>query len=132
MEQEIFRHLRSKWYDRRKDDIVPAKFGGISFLLKPVADKTYDFWVYFCPKTAVFSAKQAVKTLRERSQEGIVPFGRIILDDSPLIDQLIKYLVKEQMSLPSETAHMALEIALVNAYAERTMALARSEEKKSA
>ncbi len=118
---EIFRHLRPKWYDRKKHEIVPQKFGGISFLLTPVSEKTYNFWVYMCPQSAIFSTKQAVKTLRDKALGGIVPFGQIVMDDSPLMDQLAKFLIQEQMALPSESAHYALEIIITNVYAERKL-----------
>lgn len=116
---EIFRHLRPKWYDRKTHSIIPQKFGGISFLLKPVSEKTYDFWIYMCPQSAMFSTKQAVKTLRDKASEGIVPFGQIKLDDSPLMDQLAKFLIQEQMALPSDAAKYALEIIITNSYAEK-------------
>ena len=116
---EIFRHLRPKWYDRKTHQIIPQKFGGISFMLRPVAEKTYEFWIYMCPQSAMFSTKQAVKTLRDRASEGVVPFGRLVLDDSLLIDQLAKYLIQEQMALPSDAAKYALEIIITNAYADK-------------
>lgn len=116
---EIFRHLRPKWYDRKTHEIIPQKFGGISFLLTPVSEKTYDFWIYMCPQSAMFSTKQAVKTLRDRVAEGIVPFGRIVIDDSPLMDQLAKFLIQEQMVLPSDAAKYALEIIITNSYAQK-------------
>ena len=118
---EIFRHLRPKWYDRKTHQIIPQKFGGISFMLRPVAEKTYEFWIYMCPQSAMFSTKQAVKTLRDRCADGVVPFGHIVLDETPLMDQLTRFLIKEQMTLPSESAQYALEIVITNAYAEKKL-----------
>lgn len=115
---EIFRHLRPKRYNMATHEIVTQKFGGISFMLKPVCEKTYDFWIYLCPKSAIFSTKQSVKTLRDRRDEGVVPFGRIVLDDSPLMDQLVAFVIKEKMELPSDASKLALEIILSNSHAD--------------
>lgn len=120
METEIFRHLRSTWFDRRNSTLIPNPMGGVSFLLHPRAEKTYDFWVYICPETATFSAKQSVKTLRERHAAGIVPFGTISLTDEPLIEQLIRFVLNEEMALPSELGKQILEILICNISARST------------
>jgi len=120
---EIFRHLRPHWYDRRKHQLVPQPMGGLSFMLVPSAAQTYDFWIYICPEDAPFSSKQAVKTLRECIPKRIVPFGTLTLDETPLIQQLTKYLISEMMALPSEASKQALTINLINAFAERKMRL---------
>lgn len=120
METEIFRHLRSNWFDRRTSTLIPNPMGGVSFLLRPKAEKTYDFWVYICPDTASFSAKQSVKTLRERAASGVVPFGTISLTEEPLIEQLIRFVLSESGALPSELGKQVLEILICNISARTT------------
>ena len=129
---EIFRHLRPHWYDKRTHQLVPQPFGGISFLLKPTAEKQYDFWVYICPDDTAFSARQAVKSLRERATTGVVPFGTLQLNEDPLVDQLTRYVINEQMVLPSEASKQLLSITIINAYAQRKKEAAEASAKASA
>lgn len=116
-QSEIFRHLRSHWYDRKSHTIKPLTHGGVSFLLQPTAEKTYDFWIYICPEDASFSARQAVKTLREIAERKTVPWGTVVMNEEPIIEQLTKSIIYEQHVLPSEVGHQVLKIVMVNSYA---------------
>ncbi len=114
---EIFRHLRPQWYNRAKHLIEPLTHGGISFLLQPVAERTYSFWIYICPEDAAFSSRQAVKSLRDTVARGTVPWGTITLTEDPIIEQLSKFIITEQHVLPSEVGHQVLKMVMVNNYA---------------
>lgn len=118
---EIFRHIRPHWYDRKSHQLVPYSRGGISFLLHPKEQGVYDFWVYICPEDIEFSSRQAVKTLRERASSGIVPFGTVHLTDEPLVDVITRYVISEQMNLPSEASKQLLSIVIINAYAKKKL-----------
>lgn len=128
---EIFRHLRSHWYDTKSGTLVPGNMGGVSFLLKPTAERTYVFWVYICPNSAIFSAKQATKTLRERATNEVVPFGEIKITDEPLLEQLIRFVLNEKMSLPSELGKQILDILIVNISARSKFEKAKLEASNS-
>lgn len=67
----------------------PAKNGGLSFLAMHNDQGQIDFWVYICPLTAGFSAKAAVKKLRE-IKDVAAPWGTFTLTDQPLLDQLLE------------------------------------------
>jgi hypothetical protein len=125
--QEIFRHLRPHWYNRTSHTIEPLTHGGVSFLLKPTAERTYDFWIYICPEDASFSARQAVKSLRDVQARGVVPWGTLTLADDPIIEQLSKFIITEQHVLPSEVGHQVLKIVMVNGYADWKFSDARNK-----
>jgi hypothetical protein len=115
---EIFRHLRPQWYNRKKHEIEPLANGGVTFLLRPVAARTYHFWIYICPEDAEFSSRQAVKTLREIASRGVVPWGIISLNEDAIVDQLTKFIITEQQALPSEVGHQVLKMVIVNSYSK--------------
>jgi|SRR5579859_537495 len=128
---EIFRHLRPSWYDRKSHTVKPLTNGGISFLLKPTAERTYNFWIYICPEDASFSAKQAVKTLREIAARQTVPWGTLTTSDEPIIEQLTKFIIYEQHVLPSEVGHQVLKIVMVNSYATHKLLNAQGKSAES-
>lgn len=115
---EIFRHLRPKFFDPRKFELVPYANGGISFLLKPTGDKQYDFWIYICPSNTSFSVKQAVKRLRDSATSGTVAWGQISLTGESIIDLLIKNVMEENQALPSEVAKQVLDVVIINSHSE--------------
>lgn len=108
---EIFRHLRPQWFDAKTFNITPQKSGGISFLLKPLENGTYNYWLYICPLDAPFSTKVAVHNLRERAARSIEPWGRITLTDEPILIQLVKSVMSEEY-LVSDASKMAFEIIM--------------------
>jgi len=118
---EIFRHVRPQWYDRRAHRLAVHSRGGISFLLRPQSERTYDFWVYICPEEVEFSAKQAVKALRDTVGRGTVPFGTVVLNEEPIIDVLTRYVVNENMALPSSASKQLLSITIINGYANKKL-----------
>lgn len=124
---EIFRHLRPHWFDYKSHRLIPHSQGGVSFLLRPQSPGTYDFWIYICPENATFSSRQAVKTLRDSADRGIVPFGTIQISDEPITDTLTRFVINEQMALPSEASHQLLKITIINSYANKK--LQEAEEK---
>lgn len=82
---EIFRHLRPRigYGEIARND--PK--GGVSFLA--VRDGQFaDYWVYICPLDVPFSHKSAIYHLRKNRKFGVVPWGRITLDERPLIQNL--------------------------------------------
>lgn len=99
---EICRHLRPQFINNKNMTLQPNPMGGVSFLMRPTAEKQYDFWVYVCPPSIAFSSKQAVKSLRDKADSGIVPYGTITLDGRPLLDQLIEYVKSNHHGFPSE------------------------------
>ncbi len=113
MSSEIFRHLRPLFFDSKRKELLPLKNGGVSFLLTPVGQGTYNYWLYACPLATPFSAKQAVASLRKAKDAGIVPWGTIRLGDSPLLDELSKSVIQEP-TFQSEIAHQVLKIVLNN------------------
>ena len=117
--REIFRHLRPHDFDPYRKEITPNQFGGLSFLVHPINDE-FDFWVYICPNNTTFSARQAVKSLRERAANGVVPFGTFTPSEEPLIDQLINYVSSANVLLPTEIGAQAHQIIQTN---ERALSL---------
>lgn len=124
---EIFRHLRSHWFDHKTHRLIPNTHGGISFLLRPSAQGKYDFWIYMCPNDIVFSARQAVKSLREAVARETVPFGTIELTDEPILDLLTRFIVDERMVLPSEASKQMLAITIINGWAKKKMEQAQQK-----
>lgn len=120
-QSEIFRHIRPHWFDRRRHDLVPHSKGGISFLLKPIAEGVYNFWVYICPQDVEFSSRQAVKSLRETVEKGIVPFGTITPAGEPLVESLTRFVINERMKLPSEASKQLLMITITNGYVSKKL-----------
>ena len=86
--KEIFRHFRQVELSPR-GEMKPAKNGGLSFLAMHNDQGQIDFWIYICPLTAGFSAKAAVKKLRE-IKDVAAPWGTFTLTDQPLLDQLLE------------------------------------------
>lgn len=108
---EIFRHLRPQWYDSTAHSILPQKNGGISVLLLPTSDGEYSYWIYICPLDAEFSTKVAVKNLRDRVEKGVVPWGKVVLTDEPIVLQVLKSIMNEKHD-SSDVSKMALEIMI--------------------
>jgi len=88
-DNEIFRHFRPVYYDKSKHVILPETCGGVSFLLSPIEQSKYEYWVYICPLKISFSSKQAISTLR-KVKEDIDPWGSIIMDGRKIIDLLLE------------------------------------------
>jgi len=105
---EIFRHFRPLKFDRSRVTVTPLSNGGVSYLLRPTEDGTYNFWIYICPFDAGFSAKAAVKRLREVVDDGVAPWGTIKMNSLPLIDQLVA--ATTQTDLPTEVGDMVKKI----------------------
>jgi molybdopterin-guanine dinucleotide biosynthesis protein A len=125
---EIFRHLRPQWFDAKTFTIVPQKDGGISFMLLPKAEGVYSYWVYICPMDAPFSPKGAVQNLRDRAKRGVEPWGEIVMNDDPVIIQLLKSVMSEE-NLASEVSKMAFEIMMTVWAAEARKEKAKSDPK---
>jgi len=131
---EIFRHVRPHWYDYKSHRLIPQVRGGISFLLRPSAERTYDFWIYICPEDIEFSSKQAVKSLRDSAARGTVPFGHVVLTDEPIVDVLTRFVINEEMALPSDASKQLLSITTINDYASKKLKQSeqRARESKNA
>lgn len=123
----IFRHLRPRYFNSLKHSLDPHFNGGISFLLRPVGEGEYSFWVYICPPTAGFSSKQAVRSLVETADRGTVPWGTLHITEEPLLDQLIRFMIREDTKLPSETGKQVLKIVITNAMASHQQLKAQTE-----
>ncbi len=130
-QSEIFRHIRPHWFDKRRHSLVPHSQGGISFLLKPVSEGVYDFWVYICPHDIEFSSRQAVKSLREITERGVVPFGTITPGGEPLVESLTRFVINERMKLPSEAGQQLLMITIANGYANKKLVEEKEKTKSS-
>ena len=91
-------------------------------MLKPTAEKQYDYWIYICPKDVQFSSKQSVKSLRDTSAKGTVPWGTIELDNTPMLDQLIASVLASTHHLPTEVNAYIRTILLFNNYSEARLA----------
>lgn len=90
-------------------------------MLKPTAEKQYDYWIYICPKDIQFSTKQAVKSLRDTAARDAMPWGTINLDGTPIIDQLIGSVLASRHGLPSEVSAYVREIIGFSNYSEARM-----------
>lgn len=99
---EIFRHFRPLQFGRR-GEVGPQRNGGISFRCLQHDDSSIDFWVYICPLTAGFSAKEAVRRLRENAEKAS-PWGHFVPTDEPLIFQLVQELTRSELT----SAHLKL------------------------
>ena len=125
---EIFRHLRPMRFNKDRMTVTPQRNGGISYLVKPtnVVRGEYEFWLYICPLDSEFSAKAAVKRLREVSEAGVAPWGRFRLDTWPLMDYLIWHTARTD--LPTEAGKLVNHIWLQNRKQEelKELALAKS------
>jgi hypothetical protein len=99
--------------------------GGVSFMMKPIGEKVYEYWIYICPKSAPFSVKQAVKRLRDSALGNTVPWGHIELDGSSILDLLIKSVMVEEQLLPSEVAKEVLDFVIFNSSAEHRLVKAQ-------
>lgn len=102
MPNEIFRHFRPLQFSKR-GEVVPKKNGGISFRCLQHEDSSIDFWVYICPTTAGFSAKEAVRRLRENADKAS-PWGHFAPTEEPLIYQLVSELTRSELT----SAHLKL------------------------
>lgn len=128
MTEVIFRHFRPHAYDKKTHQLCPLVNGGVSFGVV----HSGDYWLYICPESIPFSTKQAVKSLRETIQRKVEPWGRIPLDKSPLLDQLIKSVLAEDSELPvSKVAQQVLDIKLYNSYAQHLEQKAEIEKANS-
>jgi len=109
----IFRHVRPQWFDRETVRLVPKKNGGISFAAVCAdEDHGYDFWIYQCPLDVPFSSRQAVKSLRDIVANDVAPFGFIRLEDEPIVQALIRFIVQERGVFPTETGKLMLDIVI--------------------
>ena len=86
--------------------------------------RVYDYWIYVCPAEIPFSTKHSVNRLREIVARGTKPWATITLTPDPIIDQVVRSLLKEEQELPSEVAKQALNIIIVNYQTERKKGLA--------
>lgn len=116
---EFFRHCRPLWFDLKRRDLVPETKGGVSFMLVPVTEGVYDFWLNICPMDATFSARQAVAHLRRARQNGTAPWGQVILDDRPIVEQLHDAVVNnDRHEIPAAgVGHQLRLIECINAIA---------------
>jgi hypothetical protein len=130
MKTEIFRHLRPHQYNPRIENVEPMINGGISFMLQPVGEKQYDYWISICPLDCSFSAKQAVKNLREAAERGVVPWGTMTLTDDPLINQLENDVMNEYELIHSEIVHLVKSIRKINMDSAIKMLEVRDYEKR--
>ena len=128
---EIFRHIRPLWYDHKRHTLTPHERGGVSFLLKPLREGVYNFWICICPEDVEFSSRQAVKTLRDTAERGVVPFGTITPSGEPLVDVLTRYVINERMELPSEASKQLLTITILNGYANKKLNEAQQRRQSS-
>lgn len=112
--KEIFRHFRQVELSPR-GEMKPAKNGGLSFLAMHNDQGQIDFWIYICPLTAGFSAKAAVKKLRE-IKDVASPWGTFTLTDRPLLDQLLEQAVLTD--IPTDIGEMIDLIQSANATQE--------------
>jgi hypothetical protein len=90
---EIFRHLRPKigtWPFAKND---PK--GGVSFLAIR-RGQVADYWVYLCPLNVTFSHKAAIFNLRKSRAAGVMPWGEVVLDGTPLIENLCTSAVSQK------------------------------------
>lgn len=110
---EIFRHYRPLHFDKARTELKPLKNGGVSFMLRPTDQRTYEFWVHICPLDAEFSAKAAVKRLREAADSVVVPWATITLDDRPIVQQLIEASLTHS-SLPTHLGSIVDMISAIN------------------
>lgn len=112
--QEIFRHLRPKSYNAVTREIAPLSNGGISFLLLPDGDATYNYWLNACPSWAPFSSRVAVQQLRAAVQRNVVPWGTIKSTGEPILDQIVTSLLAGGFS---EVRQQVAAIALITGHA---------------
>lgn len=113
---EFFRHLRPVEFDRKTGLINNSPYGGISFLLTPIGEKCYKYWIYICPLTFQFSAKTAIARLRQCKENNTVEWGTVNLDGRPIIEILIEDLSSAD-KLPSESTMIAYSILSQNEHA---------------
>jgi hypothetical protein len=118
---EFFRHLRPQWFDLSRRELKAHPNGGVSFLLVPVAERTYDFWVNICPEDAPFSSRHAVDSLRKVRAAGTAPFGQLQLDERPIFDQLVEE-VRRLAPPPYELGRYVSKISLLREVAARAQA----------
>jgi hypothetical protein len=97
---------------------MPLANGGISYLVEATGKDQYQYWVYGCPPDIPFSAKQAIKSLKEVKERGTKPWHFIQTDGEPILDSLIRSVINEDNGMPSEIAHQALVYLIHNNYSE--------------
>lgn len=105
---EIFRHLRPLYFDKDRVTVTPQRNGGVTYLVKPIGQAHYEFWIYICPLDAEFSAKVATRKLREVANNGVAPWGNFRLEQWPLMDYLVWHTARTD--LPTEAGKMADQI----------------------
>lgn len=59
-----------------------------------------------------FSSRQAVKSLRDIVANDVAPFGFIRLEDEPIVQALIRFIVQERGVFPTETGKLMLDIVI--------------------
>jgi hypothetical protein len=109
-------------FNKDRVTVTPQRNGGVSYLAKPVGPGEYEFWLYICPLNAEFSAKAAVRKLREVVASGVAPWGCFKLERRPLMDYLV--LNTSKTKLPTEAGKMAEMIWAQNQKQEELKELA--------
>jgi hypothetical protein len=109
----FFRHIRPLVYDAVSHTMTRHPKGGVSFYIAPIADRSYDYWIYVCPLDTRFSARQAVHSLRQNAKE-TAPWGNIALGDGEsIINKLINDM-ETASELPSDIPNMVKAILAGN------------------
>lgn len=117
-QREIFRHFRPHFFNQTRMALEPFKCGGLSFLIVPVEQDVYNFWVYICPEDVGFSARQAVSSLKKIHNQETAPFGTIMLNNISIIEAISQNLINGPHLLPTEAGKQMLNIMLTNNEAE--------------
>lgn len=116
----FFRHVRPLVYDPISHTMTRHPKGGVSFYIAPIADRSYDYWIYVCPLDTRFSARQAVHTLRQNSGN-VAPWGNIALgDEESIINKLVNNM-ETAPELPSNIPNMVKSILAGNEIEIRAM-----------
>lgn len=109
----FFRHIRPIVYDAVSHTMSRHPKGGVSIYIAPIADRSYDYWIYVCPLDTRFSARQAVHSLRQTSLEA-TPWGNISLgDEESIVNKLISSMGAAS-ELPSDIPNMVKAILAGN------------------
>lgn len=124
--KEIFRHFRQIELSER-GEMKPARNGGLSFLAMHNDNGQIDFWIYICPLSAGFSARAAVKKLRE-IRTVASPWGTFKLTDRPLLEQLLHHATITD--IPTDIGRMINLIQSANEIQQKKQALQLSMNSK--
>lgn len=114
-EKEIFRHIRPKWFNKKRLTLDNLPVGGLSFLFLPTdSHGEYNYWIYVCPASIPFSSVTAVNKLRGAVENNVKPWGTITIGKYPILQEAIKSVLAEEDELPSKVAHHLFQIMLTN------------------